>query len=246
MKKKFIIVMLSLALTASSTACSAGKNNSEGNPGDSNIFESIPDDGASEGSNSEASEGASEEDETPDTSDPVAGSISRNTYENKVYNIKFTLSDGYRFATEEEIKSLNTSIGDIDIFKNNKAAKKALDDGASITAAYAIDNTKGRNVTVTLKKIGSANTEEAILEAEKETVVKDFEGQGLTGVTAEVEKVTFLGEEHPSLKISGTFNGAKLNRRILCLVKDNYISLYDASGLDDEYDAELLNATTLE
>lgn len=102
------------------------------------------------------------------------------------------------------------------------------------------------NVTVTLKKIGSANTEEAILEAEKETVVKDFEGQGLTGVTAEVEKVTFLDEEHPSLKISGTFNGAKLNRRILCLVKDNYISLYDASGLDDEYDAELLNATTLE
>ncbi len=253
MKKKLVVMMVTLALTASSVACGAPKiepaKNNDAVEADSS--EAAPADETTEEASEEASEAATADASAEeDSNESISGSISGNTYENKYFNVKYTLGDNYRFATEDEIKTLNSALGDLDAIKDNKAAKKALDEGAVMTVAYAMDSTKGKTLTVVIQSVnsivGSLINEEAILTAGKADVEKGLEAQGLSNVTSEVENVTFLGEEHPSLKITGTINGAVLNERMVCLVKGNYIILFAASGLDNDFDSELLSATTVE
>ena len=120
-----------------------------------------------------------------------------------------------------------------------------------MVVTYAVDGTTGKTLNVVLQSVGSlagalAN-EQSIMESQKEPSISALEAQGLTDVTADMETVKFLGEDHPSLVLKAKINGTVLYQRCICLIKDGYIITFTGSGLDaDNYDAELLSAEKAE
>jgi len=255
MKKKLLLTVLTVALATCSVACGSSKlepaKNSDAAETTS-IVESASDDASSEDSES-ATESASEESSADTSADDsetsISGEINGNTYENDYFNIKIDLTDDYKFATNDELIQINSALSNSDAFKNNKVAKKLLDDGNMMIVAYAVSES-GKSLNVVLQSIGTfvggIVDEESILEAGKAEAIKGLEAQGLTDITVETEKVTFLGEEHVSLLTKAKANDTIIFQRAICLIKDGYISLYTASGVDAEtFDKVLLDATTV-
>ena len=249
MKKKLLVTMLTLAIAASSVACGSQKIEPAKNNDavEATSAEAAPSEDSSE---TAAEDSSSESSDSSDSGENISGEISGNTYENKFFDVKIALDDNYHFATEEELKTLNSTITDMNIFSDNKAAQKALDNGTVMIVTYAVDGTTGKTLNVVLQSVGSLQgalaNEQSLLEAGKKDTIAALEGQGLTDVTATIETVTFLGEEHPSLLLSAKINGADLYQRCICLIKDGYIANFTASGLEkDSFDKDLLNATAL-
>ncbi|WP_026654665.1 MULTISPECIES: hypothetical protein [unclassified Butyrivibrio] len=246
MKKKLLATMFALALATSSVACGAQKvepatnNNAESEAS----AEAAPSDSSNENA---AESTSSESSDASDSGENISGVVNGTTYENKFFGVKFSLGDNYKFANAEELQTLNSTITDLDAFKDNKAAKKALDSGSIMVVTYAVDGTTGKTLNVVLQSVGSlagalAN-EQSIMESQKEPSISALEAQGLTDVTAEMETVKFLGEDHPSLVLNAKINGTVLYQRCICLIKDGYIITFTGSGLEaDNYDSELLSA----
>jgi len=250
MKKKLLVTMIALALSASSVACGTQKVEPAKN---NNVESEAPAEEASSSASSEAAAESSsaEESDASTSSDSISGVVNGTTYENKYFGVKFALGDNFKFANDEELQALNSTITDMDAFKDNKAAKKALDSGSIMVVTYAVDGTTGKTLNVVLQSVGSlagalAN-EQSIMESQKEPSISALEAQGLTDVTADMETVKFLGEDHPSLVLKAKINGTVLYQRCICLIKDGYIITFTGSGLEaDNYDAELLSAEKTE
>lgn len=249
MKKKLLVTILTLALTASFVGCGPQKiepaknNNAES--------EAPAEEASSEASSADvAEEASSASSESSESGDSISGEIDGNTYTNKYFGVKIALDNNYHFATDEELQTLNSTITDLNIFSDNAAAKKALDNGTVMIVTYAVDGTTGKTLNVVLQSVGTLTgalaNEQSLLEAGKKDTISALEAQGLTDVTATMETVTFMGEEHPSLLLTAKVNGADLYQRCICLIKDGYIANFTASGLDKEqFDKDLLSATKL-
>ena len=243
MKKKILVALLTLTLAISSIACSSQKIEpaKTTNASSETSSEASPNENSGENSTSENTV-------TIDIDKNISGAINVTTYENKFFQVKIALGDAYRFATEEELQTINSKIAEISGLEDEEATKKALEKGMSV--AYAVDAKSNKALNIVLLSVGSVagalTNEQSFIESQKNETISSLEAQGLTDITSEIQKINFLGEDHLSILSTANMNGSNLYQRQICLIKDGYIIIFAASGLDKEkFDSELLNAEKL-
>ena len=236
MKKRFIVAILSIALAIGAVGCSqaplepAKNNNVTDTASEEPSYEKKTFmEAFSEETSSEASSGTT-------SGGFTSGEINDNSYENSFFNVKFALNENYKFATDEELEKINSSLADMDVMKDNAKAQEAIDEGAIMTVAHASNSIARSTFNVTIQSVGSIAgalvDESTVLEQGKDGAIRALEAQGYTDVSAEIEDFTFLNEEHPSIVMKGTINGLEFHERSVCLMKDGYISLYSILGID--------------
>ena len=243
MKKKLLVTIMTLAIVASTVACGKelepAKNNSADEASTAEVSEETSDEDASVEASDEASTESSTEDSEAEGN--ITGTINGSTYENEFFNIRIA-TENYKFASEEEVKALNSEVRDGD---DDEAVKKAIDDGLVMVVASAQDPSQQNSLTVIVEKVGVLATaltdEKSVLEATKPGILSSFTEQGITDVTAEIENTTFLGEEHPSIILKASMSGVTVYSRTVCLIKSGYVSLYSITGLDSEAFDEVLS-----
>ena len=248
MKKKIIVTMLALTLAAGAVGCSNTKEAPEDNG--AAVEASTAEDASAMESTEEAVEEASveaiaeaskeltdEEREAMHNMLDVTGYIKDNSYENSFFNAKFDLDDSFKFADSSELKELNAL--DID-FDDEDAVKEAIENEGMVVVAYASDKTDSapaNNIfSVMIEDVGlqggSIADEKGYLESRKDVIASS-----LPNSTAEIDTVTFLGEEHYSLYLEANINGTKIYKRYVCRFENKYASLYSIIGRDaDTFD----------
>ena len=149
-KKKLLVTMIALALSASSVACGAQKVEPAKN---NNIESEAPaEDTSSESSSEAASEDASsEESNASASSDSISGVVNGTTYENKYFGVKFALGDNFKFANDEELQTLNSTITDLDAFEKLRDINFSLDNEKSLSTYFKRIN-KENNINNALKE----------------------------------------------------------------------------------------------
>ena len=258
MKNKIIVTMITLAMATGAVACSNVK--SETNNNSAGIEDSTVEAVASMESLEEVAEEVTEEasvEASDDVAKPLAdeerkkmhamldptGYLEGNSYENSFFNVRFDLDDNYIFSTVDELKELNGIDGD---FNNDPALTQYISAGNMVVVAHASDKTDATSANNIFEvmiqgvelEVGMSGNEEAFLEECKSSVLPS-----LPNATAEIENITFLGKEHPSLYIKANVNGVDVYKRYVCLFKPQLVSLYSVTGLDaDTFDEVIKNA----
>ncbi|MBR4670888.1 MAG: hypothetical protein IKO84_09835 [Butyrivibrio sp.] len=176
----------------------------------------------------------------------TSGEIKDNVYENTFFNVKFPVADDMVFADSVKLAELNNTVIDT---LDNKGAKETVKNGNPMVVAYA-ENARATSFNVAITSAGKLATavfnEKKVLEANRETVVKEFEGMGLSDVTTSVEKTTFLGEEHDSLIVRGKIQGQNFSQKMIILIKDGYMAAFTISGLSEDSFSLFDGATKIE
>lgn len=257
MKKKLIISMITVAMVIGAVACANAKSEPNNSAG---IEDSTAEAASSMETVEEAVEAVTEEayvessdDESKTLTDEerkkmhamldATGYLEGNSYENGFFNVRFDLDDSYTFSDADELKELNGI--DID-FNNDPMVTSAISDGNLVMVAYAsdkTDTTPANNIFEVMMKgveleVGLSGNEETFLEEFKSSVLPS-----LPNATAEIENITFLGKEHPSLFIKSNVNGVDIYKRYVCLFKPQFVSIYSVTGRDaDTFDEVIKNA----
>ncbi len=260
MKKKLIVAMITVAVMAASVACANTKTEPKDNSVEENnsvetASSEVSMEEATEPGNEDSSVEASTEERKTLTDEDrkkmhamsdVTGEVDGNSYENAFFNIKFDLDDSYTFSTADELKEINGI--DID-FNNDIEVRQAIDKGDMVVVAHASDKTDAAPannifdvmVQAVELEVGLFANEEAFLEECKSSVLPS-----LPNATAEIDTITFLGEEHPSLYIKANVDGEDIYKRYVCRFKPQFVSLYSVMGRDaDTFDEVIRNAETV-
>lgn len=180
--------------------------------------------------NSETQESEEAETEASESVSFESGKISESSYTNETIGLSFTLPDGWRFFTDDEIAELNSSVAD----------KTNLDLNASVYDMYAIDSS-GNNVivTVTRSDIYTNQNLDTYLTLAESSILSPLEELGLQINDAGSTTVVLDGEEITGYYIDSSTQGVSLYQLMGLYVKNGYLVSIAGTTLFTDNSAEL-------
>lgn len=168
------------------------------------------------------------------------GSSRGNHYSSSYLGIQCTLDDSWTFLSDEEIREQNNLTQELLGEKYQKELESA--DTLQDMMATQVDGVNTINITLT--KLSGAElfaSEEDCARAAKDVAVDGLGEMGITVVFADVAEVTFAGEKHYCLQISGTYMGYEVYETTVCMKRGNYMAAINACTWITNETAELLN-----
>lgn len=162
------------------------------------------------------------------------GEIKDGAYENSFFNVRFPVLKGMKFDRDGKLMELGKKVSD-------PAAVNAVIDqingSTPVILANAATN-KSSVFTVIATYVGKNITdkydEKSIVESKAKQVINDYNNVGgFSDLNATIDSIAFLGEEHPSLNVTGKVDGVNFRQRFLCLTKDGYVMLFALAGTND-------------
>ncbi|MBR4670893.1 MAG: hypothetical protein IKO84_09860 [Butyrivibrio sp.] len=174
------------------------------------------------------------------------GEIKDGAYENSFFNIRFPVLKGMKFDKIGKITELGKKISDeasVDAVIDQINAQNPV-----ILANATTDKSSVFTVIATYvgKNITDKYDERTFVESKEKQVFDDYNNVGgFTDLSINIDSVSFLGEEHPSLNVTGKIDGVNFNQRFLCLTKDGYVMLFSIAGTSDRPFSLISQATRL-
>ncbi|MBO4458362.1 MAG: hypothetical protein J5802_11640 [Butyrivibrio sp.] len=149
------------------------------------------------------------------------GKIDGQTYENEYFNFKLTLGKSYEVSSEAELAEDNDP-----------------DDDSVLSVFYAMNNNTFTSIHMTLLKL-NANTDEdpnehLVIMGLMPHAGESLEEEGFTDVKKELDTVTYLGDEHPSISISAKYKTMTYYQKTTCITEPGYVMIINSATLDDK------------
>lgn len=148
------------------------------------------------------SESAQEEIEAEDEKF-ATGSMEGQSYVQEFFGCRVDLGEGWVFADEEQLKTMNSQVGDA----GSDVIKDAVDSGTSYLDMYAenADTYQTVNATITklsiLEAVSFSTNMDGVISQMIEPAKAEIEKVGLTGAEVTKDETTFLGETVPCVKV---------------------------------------------
>lgn len=173
------------------------------------------------------------------------GEVKDNAYENTFFNVRFPILNNMAFDSSDQVDRLN---GQLAQYASTDTGKQLIADGKTVIVASA-SNRESTLLNVSINNVGkkfiSQYDEQSLLAGDTNAIASEFEKIGYTAVNIVVDTVNFLGEDHPSLLITGKIKGNPFYERQVCLVKDDYIAVFTVSGRNDNAFSLINQATKI-
>lgn len=184
---------------------------------------------------------ATEEPATEATSPTLSlGSSRGNHYSNSYLGIQCTLDDSWTFLSDEEIRAQNNLSRELLGEKYQEALESA--DSLQDMKATQVDGVN--TINIVLQKLSGVEvfaSEEDCARAAKDVLVDGLGNMGITVVSADAAEVTFVGEKHYCIQVSGTYMGYEVYETVVCMKRGNYMAAITACTWITNETAELLN-----
>ena len=173
------------------------------------------------------------------------GETKDNAYENSYFNLRIPILKGMKFDSADEVARLNGQLADL---ASSDTAKQLITDGRTVIVAGASDN-KSTLLNISINNVGSKIIkqygEQSLLAGDTKTIASEYEKMGYTSVSVSVDTITFLGEDHPSLLVTGNIMGRPFYERQVCVIKGDYIAVVTVSGQSENAFSIISQATKL-
>ena len=173
------------------------------------------------------------EDATDETKEenPLLGRYDGDIYENDVFGIGYELKDAtWNYLSEEEIMQDQEGAKE---WMNSEDIAAALDSGKVFTAMNATPLDGRSSVRITVEKNSPyvrKTSEEAYLKQVMDTLPQYLEAWSAEDISMELQPMNVFGEEHNTLWISCTINGAPFQEAQAIVFCDNYIVTCGVAG----------------
>lgn len=166
------------------------------------------------------------------------GTVDGDRWENEYLGIGCQLK-GYTFFSQEEIKDLNQLTADL---VDNEAYTKALESAQVVQSMYAHKNSQLDTVNVVMEKVTVASASYSAQEYAQagKKATEQAMSNLLEDVSVTVGTVTFLGEQHPAVIITGSVNGMRLVQKQAVLRRGSYFCAVTASSYTGENPDDIL------
>lgn len=157
-------------------------------------------------------------------------------YQNDFFGYSCVLPDDWYVLNDKEISKMigttNEAFSDIETYK---LLQKSLDSGESQVDFYAYSPDYSQTVSVILVKenlLEMLLQEKILLEAAMPISKSTLEEMGVTNISHNTEKISFLGKEHVALYVEGDIQGETIYQVTVLLRKGSYMSNFSVSGYD--------------
>lgn len=135
------------------------------------------------------------------------GSTQDNTYWNETLKIGCTLDENWYFLNEEEILQANS----MTVEKLDGKLAEMVKEGGSMIDMFAQNLETGATVNLVVERLSVVNSlvidEKKYLDISQPTLDEAMVQMGIEDVEITQESMDFLGQEHQSIVITGSFNG---------------------------------------
>ena len=135
------------------------------------------------------------------------GSTQDNTYWNETRKIGCTLDENWYFLNEEEILQANSMTAE----KLDGKLAEMVKEGGSMIDMFAQNLETGATVNLVVERLSVVNSlvidEKKYLDISQPTLDEAMAQMGIEDVEITQESMDFLGQEHQSIVITGSFNG---------------------------------------
>lgn len=135
------------------------------------------------------------------------GSTQDNTYWNETLKIGCTLDENWYFLNEEEILQANS----MNVEKLDGKLAEMVKEGGSMIDMFAQNLETGATVNLVVERLSVVNSlvidEKKYLDISQPTLDEAMAQMGIEDVEIAQESMDFLGQEHQSIVITGSFNG---------------------------------------
>lgn len=135
------------------------------------------------------------------------GSTQDNTYWNETLKIGCTLDENWYFLNEEEILQANSMTAE----KLDGKLAEMVKEGGSMIDMFAQNLETGATVNLVVERLSVVNSlvidEKKYLDISQPTLDEAMAQMGIEDVEITQESMDFLGQEHQSIVITGSFNG---------------------------------------
>ena len=170
----------------------------------------------------------------------ATGYLDGNAYENGFFNVRFELDDSFTFSNADELKELNGI--DLD-FDNEPLLTNYISRGNLVVIAHASDM-KGSDPANNIFEVYMQGVTENGMYGDEKDYLEDFKAELLAAMPkaeTEIDSITFLGEEHPSISVKMNVGNEVIYKRYVCLVKPQFVSLYSVMGRDADAVDKMIN-----
>ena len=170
----------------------------------------------------------------------ATGYLDGNAYENGFFNVRFELDDSFTFSNADELKELNGI--DLD-FDNEPLLTNYISRGNLVVIAHASDK-KGSDPANNIFEVYMQGVTETGMYGDEKDYLEDFKAELLAAMPkaeTEIDSITFLGEEHPSISVKMNVGNEVIYKRYVCLVKPQFVSLYSVMGRDADAVDKMIN-----
>ena len=190
---------------------------------------------------------SADSDDTAVISDlPTRGKVEGYTYINEYFGIKVEFDENWQFASEEELASGMDAVTD-------ENARNMIENGAIVNDVMASttdyqDGTASQFLTqmsdfgplaALMNLDPSAFYEEIIDGEEGESIKQQLTAQGIENVELHIEDTMFMGEDTPSIVVTGSINGYDVYERMIMLVNGRYGMNMISSSIGEDKTADV-------
>ncbi|SFU42342.1 hypothetical protein [Butyrivibrio sp. INlla21] len=164
------------------------------------------------------------------------GEVKGNVYENSYFNVKVTIPEDLQyndtgFKTQVDyltnaIIPESAAVAHVQVTTKNGKPVQLLnaDNGRDtlfdVHIGYVADNTD------------DIYNEKALIESQLGNIVDMFTNMQLTDVKTSVNTISFLGEEHPAMLVTGSLLGVPYTHQYVCIPKDGYVLIIGFGGFE--------------
>lgn len=155
--------------------------------------------------------------------DDLIGKNSGLTYQNKYFNNKIILSDGWALMTDAEIRAANEQI----LGKSPKNYTEALKNADYFYDMEAVSSNGQFNISIVIQNLNDVPadqmpTEKEIISNTIDMMKKTYEESGYTNVVCKSKKITFCGKTHDGLALSAMAGDTAFYLEEIINIKGNY------------------------
>lgn len=225
MMKRLTVLLLSLLMLCSLAACSApSAAPADSAPADSTPADSAPASGSLAG-DADADTPLDAKNETDPAALLGAWDEAGAVYTNEALQLRYTLPEGWLYASEEELLNLMGLVKESDLLSDRDKLALELNENQLVIAMMAQDPTTGSNIQLSIQDMsavvgGSAITEEMYAELSLDSI-DDSKYQAGETYPAQVDGVEFLAmplqTEYGGIEIHQTIYLHKLNKKMVLI-----------------------------
>ena len=174
------------------------------------------------------------------------GKATGNTYKNDFLGISCTLTDGWAFFTDEQIRELNNLASDYmdeDVAEQLKNADVVYD-------MYAQNQAAGANMNINMQKLNVAQLVgldiKTVLESQIGAIKSTYENMGCTDIQAVYQKVKVDGKDFDALRITGKMQGMDIYVLCFSFLRSNYLATVSLFSMQTDKIGDMLDYFTVE
>lgn len=179
------------------------------------------------------------------THEMLMGITEGSVYTNEAIGIRFELDDAWTIFDEAQLAQLSGMTADA---LDDEAVAKKLEESGIFHAFYATTSDGMNNLSIAWEDMGTLYgkviDEETYVEIGIAQLPEALESAGIENATAEATNISFAGQDHAAIVVTGEMMGFGFYETLVCIKTGDYMAVITAASYMDNSTGQILTMAT--